>query len=403
MRILTFSSLFPNSLAPNFAIFMLQRTSRVAQRSGNQVDVVAPVPYAPKFLRGTSRGTLAALPPVEEIAGLRVHHPRYPLLPGVSMPFHGILMFAGCHSLVRRLHRQRAFDCIDANYVFPDGLAAVLLGRSLGIPVTLTARGSDIHTFPQFATIRPQIRWALRHAQGVAAVSSTLAEIIRNLEPSIDQVKVMGNGVDSHRFFSEDRRLSRRRLGLDDSEKIVVSVAALKPVKGPDLLVRAASLLRKSVPGCRVLFVGSGPELPALQRLASKLECAEICNFVGPVNNEELRHYYSAADVSCLASRNEGWPNVVLEALACGTPVVATRVGAVPDILSQPELGIVTEPSPESIHEDLRQALDRSWDPELIQSIAHRHTWDEVGANVEAFLRSSIQPSFDNVGCAIAQ
>ena len=382
---------------------MLQRTSRVAKRTGNQVDVVAPVPYAPQFLRGTSRGALAKLPAVENIAGLRVHHPRYPLLPGVSMPLHAILMFAGCHGMVRRLHRVHSFDCIDANYVFPDGLAAVLIGRSLGIPVTLTARGSDIHTFPQFATIRPQIRWALRHAQGVAAVSSTLAEIMLKLEPSLADVKIIGNGVDGRRFFSEDRRQSRSKLGLDERDKIIVSVAALKPVKGPDLLVRAASLLRRSIPGCRVLFVGNGPELPALKQLALKLECEDVCEFIGPVDNEDLRHYYSAADVSCLASRNEGWPNVVLESLACGTPVVATRVGAVPDILSQPGLGILTEPNPESIHQGLRQALDRSWDTELIQRIAHRHTWDEVGANVEAFLRSSIHPSFDNVGCAIAE
>src|SRR6185312_5158312 len=134
MRILTFTSLFPNSQAPSYSIFLLQRMSHVAKR-GNEVEVVAPLPYVPKMLGATSAGRLAALPPQETIDGLRVYHPRYPLLPKVSMPLHGLLMYLGCYALVRRLHRQNPFECIDAHYVFPDGVAAILIGRSLGIPV----------------------------------------------------------------------------------------------------------------------------------------------------------------------------------------------------------------------------------------------------------------------------
>ena len=391
MRILTFTSLFPNSLAPDSAIFLLQRISHLARRQGNQVEVGAPIPYAPKYLRDTSRGYLASLPAMEMIAGLPVHHPRYGLIPRVSMPVHGLLMYAGCLSLARRLHRQHHFDCIDAHYVFPDGLAAVLIGRSLGIPVALTARGTDIHTFPGLPTIRPQIRWALRHAAGIAAVSSSLASIMLALEPAIGSVDVIENGVDGERFFAEDRLLARKKIGLNADEKIVVSVAALKHVKGPDLLLRAASLLKKSTPRCRILFVGKGPELSALQRLASQLDCADICTFVGPVANEQLRHYYSAADVSCLASRNEGWPNVVLESLACGTPVVGTNVGGVPEILRQPELGIVVAANPQSIHAGLRQAIDRRWNPDLLVAYARAQTWDNVAARVDDFLQRSIQ------------
>src|SRR5208283_2121159 len=170
MRILTFTSLFPNPANPNFGIFVFQRTSHLAQRQGNSVEVVAPVPYAPRFLKGTARGSVAAIPSTAVVGNLRVHHPRYPLVPKVSMPLHGLLMYAGCMSRVRNLHQQYRFDCIDAHYVFPDGLAAVLMGRSLGIPVVVTARGSDIHTFRDFRTVRPQIRWTLRHAAGVVAV-----------------------------------------------------------------------------------------------------------------------------------------------------------------------------------------------------------------------------------------
>ena len=172
MKILTFTSLFPNSLQPNYAGFLLQRIFHLAKRTGIEVEVVAPLPYVPKFLKHTAKGRLASLPELETIAGIRVHHPRYPLLPKISMPFHSLLMGSACLGLVRSLHRQQQFDCIDSHYVFPDGLAAVLIGKALQIPVALTARGTDIHTFSRFATIGPQIRWTLRHADGVAAVSA---------------------------------------------------------------------------------------------------------------------------------------------------------------------------------------------------------------------------------------
>ncbi|MGC2110647.1 MAG: glycosyltransferase family 4 protein [Candidatus Korobacteraceae bacterium] len=390
MRILTFTSLFPNSVMPHYAVFLLQRISHLAQRDGNHVVVVAPLPYAPRFLRGTSRGSVALVPKVETIAGLPVYHPRYPLVPGISMPFHGLLMYSGCLSLVRALHRQHHFDCIDSHYIFPDGLAAALIGKSLGVPVTLTARGTDIHTFSDFSTIRPQIRWTLRHANGIAAVSASLARIMSELEPSLEAAAVIGNGVDAERFFPEDRLLARKTIGIEADASLIVSVAALKQVKGCDLLVRAASLLKKSTPRCKVLFVGKGPELPALRRLASQLDCADVCTFVGAIENEQLRHYYNAAAVSCLASRNEGCPNVVLESLACGTPVVGTAVGSVPEILSRPELGILVDPSPESIHQGLRQAIERQWNRDTIAAYGRSRTWDRVAERVEDFLRRSI-------------
>jgi glycosyltransferase involved in cell wall biosynthesis len=398
MRILTFTSLFPNCQAPNYSIFLLQRISHFAKR-GNEVEVVAPVPYVPRWLGPTSKGRVASLPARETIRGLPIYHPRYPLLPKVSMPFHGLLMYVGCYALARQLHRQNPFDCIDAHYVFPDGLAAVLIGKSLGIPVTLTARGSDIHTFTRFATIRPQIRWALRNADGKAAVSTSLAKIMDSLGPSLEKTTVIGNGVDTQRFFAEGRHSARTRLGLSQEEKVVVSVAALRHVKGCDLLLRAAALLRKSGHGCRVLFVGSGPELASLQRLARELGCADMVAFPGQVNNEELRHYYSAADVSCIPSRNEGWPNVLLESLACSTPVVATRVGAAAEILSDAALGILVDPTPESICDGLRQALDRTWHHDQLVAYASKHSWEDVAAQMQDFLEQSIDRRLSTAHC----
>jgi glycosyltransferase involved in cell wall biosynthesis len=391
MRILTFTSLFPNSMAENLGTFLLQRTLHLATRQGNDVQVVSPLPYVPAFLRNTSRGKVAAVSEVETIAGLTVHHPRYPLIPQVSMPLHGALMYAGCLSRIRALHSKHSFDCIDGHYVFPDGLAAVMLGKALNIPVTLTARGSDIHTFPAFTTIRPQIRWALRNASAVSAVSNSLADAMMILESTLSSVEVIGNGVDAKRFFPEERAVARKKIGIGEGDKLIVSVAALRKVKGPDLLVRAAALLTRDEPNLKVLFVGEGEELENLRQLATQLGCADECRFVGAVANADLRRYYAAADVSCLASRNEGWPNVVLESLACGTPVVGTSVGAVAEILSSATHGLVVEPTPESICKGLRQALAVSWDKETLVSYAQSQSWDKVADRVEDFLRRSIQ------------
>src|SRR5271157_67989 len=395
MRILTFTSLFPNQMNPDFGIFIFQRTSHLAKRDGNVLEVVAPVPYVPRFMKGTARGSVVSIPPTEEIGNLRVHHPRYLLVPKVSMPLHGLLMYAGCLRYVTRLHQKHRFECIDAHYVFPDGLAAVLLGRLLGIPVVVSARGSDIHTFQDFTTVRPQIRWTLRHAAGLSAVSDSLAKIMRGLEPSLQDIQTIGNGVDGGRFFRQDRRAARETLGLDPQDRIIVSVAALKHVKGPDLLVRAAALLKKNFARCKVLFVGTGSDLRSLRQLAEQFDCADICQFVGPVPNEQLRTYFGAADVSCLASRNEGWPNVILESLACGTPVVATGVGAAPQLLANPELGIIVDPTPEAIDAGLSRALEQKWSPETLSAYAQGHTWENVAARVEVVLKRATEQMAD--------
>jgi teichuronic acid biosynthesis glycosyltransferase TuaC len=148
MRILVFTSLFPNSRRPDFGIFILQRVSHLAKRPGTTVKVVAPIPYFPSWIASSRWGEYGLVPREENVENLSVYHPRYPLLPGLLMPLHGFLMFVGSLLLVRQLHRQFQFDCVDAHYVYPDGFAAVLLGEMLGLPVIVSARGTDINVFP---------------------------------------------------------------------------------------------------------------------------------------------------------------------------------------------------------------------------------------------------------------
>jgi teichuronic acid biosynthesis glycosyltransferase TuaC len=386
MQILTFTSLFPNAADKTFGVFIYQRVAHVDKRAGNKVHVVAPVPYVPAWLKQTRWGTMARIPKVEQIGELTVYHPRYLLLPKISMAIHGLLIFLGSFRLVRKLHKQIHFDCIDAHYVYPDCFAAVLIGRRLGLPVVASARGTDINLFPSFRLVRPMIRWTLKHTAGNIAVCRALGDEMIALGAAKDRVAAIGNGVDLERFQPVDQSEARKKLGIPLDAQVAVSVGALIPRKGFQFLIPAVARIAARYPALKVYIVGKGDptELKELCR-AHKVE--DRVFLVGSRANEELKFWYSAADLSCLVSSREGWPNVVLESLACGTPVLATGLWGVPEILVSPELGIMVTQEIESISAGLGKALSRKWDRDAILRYARTRTWDVVAQEVDDFLK----------------
>lgn len=390
MRVLTFTSLFPNSQQPLLGIFVYQRIAHFARRPGNLVQVVAPVPYFPRWLPGTRWQNYAQIPREERIGNLTVYHPRYLLLPKISMPLHGLLMFLGSLSLVRRLKQKIDFDCIDAHYVYPDGFAATMLGRRLGLPVIVSARGTDVNLFPSFPLIRSMIRRTLRRAAGIVAVSKALKENMVKLGVPPEKISVIGNGVDTQRFQPLDRQMARRQLGMPEEAQVVVSVGSLIPSKGYQLLLAAAAGIAPRHPNLQIYLLGEGFYRARLEALAHEAGMQDRLHLVGSKPNEELAVWFSAADVSCLASAREGWPNVLLESLACGTPVLATRVGGVPEVITSSELGVLVDQDVASIARGLEQALERQWDREALVRYAQTRTWDVVAAEVERYLASQI-------------
>ena len=388
MRILTFTSLFPNAVRPIQGIFVYQRVAHLEGRLGNQVTVIAPVPYFPAWLKIARWHSMSQVPREERAGALAVYHPRYFLLPKVSMPLHGVLMFLGSARLVRRLKRRLNFDCIDAHFVFPDGFAAVLLGKLLRIPVVVSARGTDINLYSSFLLICPMIRWTLRNAAGVIAVSEALRDEMVKLGLPREKIRVVGNGVDLERFKPVDRCEARRQLGLSEDGQLIVSVGAMIPSKGHHLLIRAFREVAARYPGLALYIVGEGASRRELETLVGETDLQERVHVVGARPNEELYLWFSAADVSCLASSREGWPNVVLESLACGTPVVATPVGGVPEILVSPDLGVLVDPDVQALVAGLELALQKNWDRAALVRYAQKRTWEIVAAEVEDYLRS---------------
>ena len=391
LRILTFTALFPNSADPTFGIFVYQRTAQLAQRPGIEVTVVSPVPWFPRWLKTRRWRAASEIPSQEEFGTLSVYHPRYFLLPKISMPFHALLMFLGSFARVRRLHDSAKIDCIDAHFVYPDGLAAVLLGKVLSVPVTVSARGTDINFFPSFRFIRPMIRWTLSQADRVIAVSGALKESMVALGVRPDKIIVIPNGVNTELFHLTDREGARRELNLPLQAPILVSVGALIRPKGQLILIRAFARIAARHPELKLYIVGEGPLRSELESLVRAHNLQDRVFLPGKRPNKELLQWFNAADISLLVSEREGWPNVVTESLACGTPVVATRVGGVPEILHSPELGILVDQTVESVAEGIEKALGKTWLREAISERTRARTWSTVAGELELVFSEQIR------------
>jgi glycosyltransferase involved in cell wall biosynthesis len=391
MKILTFTSLFPNRMQPILGVFIYQRLSHFARRPGNSVEVVAPVPYFPRWFRWKRWGFYAEIPGSEKVTGLSVFHPRYPLLPKIAMPLHGLLMFLGCFYWVLQLKKKIGFVCIDTHFVYPDGFAAILLGKLLRVPVICSARGTDITLYPSFALIRPQIRWTLEQAAGIIAVSNSLKESIVKLGIPAEKIRVVGNGVDVGRFGPMDRGQARRQLGLRENDPVLISVASLQVHKGHQFLISALADLRNQFPNLKLYILGEGPFRKELERLITEKNLEGCVYLKGNRPNEELRLWYNSAEVSCLVSAREGWPNVLLESIGCGTPVLATNVGGVSEVITSSELGVIVEQTTVSIKEGLERALRKTWNRDVLVRHARKRTWDNVAEEMETYFLKCLE------------
>jgi glycosyltransferase involved in cell wall biosynthesis len=386
MKLLTFTSLFPNRNDPEHGIFVYQRLAHFARRAGNSVHVVAPIPWAPPGVSPARYRRTRSIPRREKVGDLAVFHPRYPLVPGISMPLHGLLMFLGSQRVLRQLHAEHRFDLIDAHYVYPDGFAATLAGKMLNLPVVVSARGTDMNLFPRFRSIRPMIRWTLRHALGGIGVCTPLRDAMVEYSLDAKRATVIGNGVDLSRFDSVPRAEARRRLAIPPNARVCVAIGALVPGKGLHFLIPAFARIAREFPESLLYIVGEGTQRRELEALVDSLGIARQVHLPGKVPNQELRWWYSTADVSCLVSSREGWPNVLLESLACGTPVVATSVGGVPEVITSSALGILVEQNVPAIAAALKEALAASWDREALIAYARSRTWNVVAEELETFL-----------------
>ncbi len=384
LRLLTFTTLFPDRERPNHGIFVENRLRHLIRTGQATSTVLAPVPFFPFRSRQFGAwGRLARIPPREERHGLTVHHPRYPVIPRFGMSLAPLLLYAASRrALGRLIAGGLAFDLIDAHYVYPDGVAAVWLGRHFGKPVVITGRGSDLTELPDYRVPRWFIRRAIADADGLIGVSAALRERLIALGAEPARTMMLRNGVDTSAFHPVDRDQARAALGL--TGPTLVSVGSLIPRKGHHRTIEAMLAL----PEFTLLIVGVGPERAALEALIGRLGLNARVRLLGARPHAELPKVYGAADASVLASSREGWANVLLESIACGTPVVASNIPGNPEVVQEWPAGLVIEQNtPAGIAAGVRRLFANLPARAATRAYAERFSWDETSAGQLALFR----------------
>ncbi|HEY8552935.1 MAG TPA: glycosyltransferase family 4 protein, partial [Burkholderiales bacterium] len=398
--VLLYTSQFPTPNDPNGGVFTAQLADAMAARA--DVEVVCPLPWCPDvgWTRRHPAWRLFVNVPRALLRGsIPVHYPRFPLVPKVSGAAQPYLQALAAYPLVARLHRARPIDVIHGHWVYPDGVAATMIARRLGVPVVLTALGSDINVYGELKLRRRQIGWALARARAVTGVSRALVDKVIGLGAPAARAHYVPNGIDGARFrvpTPVERLEARARLGLDPDRRYLLFLGRLHAVKGLPVLLRAlASLAAAGHLGFDTLLVGDGAERPALEAESSRLGLKSRVRFAGERPHREVPQWLCAADALCLPSLMEGMPNVVLEAAATGLPVVASAVGAVPDIVS-PETGILVPPGDaEALARSLHEVFDRSWRREEVARASPALSWDAVAERYLAILSANEKPELN--------
>ena len=390
MRILTITRLYPNRIEPLAAPFNRQEVEALSELA--DVEVMAVVPWFPgarALSRWSRAGRLTAVPAEERIGGLRVSHPRFVYLP--KLPISGPALFAA--SLLPAVLPYRGHvDVVFSPWAFPDGCAVVALARVLGVPCVVKALGSDINV----SGARVDTRWILRRTlprcDRVVAVSRPLADKIIDLGVPADRVRVVIDGVDSVLFKPRDRVEARRRLGLQEDQRIILFVGHLIAAKGVFDLLDAFAKCAHELSKTRLVFVGDGPARSHLEEESQGLGGRVM--LAGARPHDEIPWWIAAADIVALASWSEGTPNVLLEALHCGRRVVATDVGGIPDLVGNETRGVIVPVrNIEALAHGLARALSADYDPESVASDMGVRGWDACAREMFEIIGDAVRAS----------
>ena len=386
MRVLVMTKIFPNAEEPLSAPFNRQQIAALGRRC--EVEVLAPIPWFPGarlFSRWSGAGRLTKVPRHDRIDGVEVTHPRSPYLPRFGHVLSAALYGAALYPELRR--RRGRFDVLLGSWAYPDGVAAVALGRALSLPTVVKLHGSDMDVLSKRPTLRRQLAWALPRAARVVAVSRALGVEAERLGVAPDRIDIVTNGVDGTLFHPRARAAARAELGKGgDARKWILFVGRVEVDKGAIELATAFRELAGTGADAALFIVGDGKARAAMEEILRP--CADRVTFAGPRPFAEVPVWMGACDVLTLPSHHEGTPNVLLEALASGRRVVATSVGGIPDVVHRPELGsLVPVGDAGALAAALGDAVATAYDGRALAAIGARGGWDESAARLEATLR----------------
>ncbi|MEO1292983.1 MAG: glycosyltransferase [Pseudomonadota bacterium] len=400
LKVLLLSSLWPNREMPTLGIFVHNRMSRVAATGAVDLRVMAPVKWFPLTHPRFGRYAVEArVPRIEQQGALTIHHPRYPMVPKLSEDIQPSLYYRWILPHVRRMSQEvGGFDLIDAQYFYPDAVAARWMARDLGLPFIATARGTDVNYIPKRAGPRRQIRETAQAAAATVAVSEALRQTLIELGAPAERAVTLRNGVDLNTFAPptpEQRCAQRAALGVPEGATLIVSVGALIERKGHALSIQAMA----DLPGTYLAIAGDGPDRAALMAQIQALGLANRVRLVGPLPYADVPGFFGAADASLLASSREGLANVLLESMACGTPALATPVYGAPEVITAPAAGrLLAERSTPAIVAGVRGLVNNAPERAATRAHAERFGWEPtVQGTINLYSRVSREFSAPNM------
>lgn len=381
LRVLSLSTLYPNDLTPNFGVFVERQMQAVARRGDVDLVMVNPLGIPPFPLSLHPRYAALARLPARELRGkVDVRRPRFPLIPSIGSHRNARAEARAVLPLARALHAEVPFDVVDAQFFYPDGPAAVAVGQALGLPVSIKARGADIHHWGTAPATREQVLAAGLAADGLLAVSQGLVEDMAALGMPRDKIAVHRTGLNADLFRPYDRRMCRDQLGLPRDFPILACCGALIERKGQRFAIEAL----RDIPDAILLLAGTGPDENALKNLVDRLGLKRRVHFLGSVPHGDLPIVLNAADVFVLPTASEGLANAWVEALACGTPVVTTPIPGAQELLTDPAWGRMVPREPGAIAEAVNALLATRPAPEQVSAAVSGFSWEANAAALVA-------------------
>jgi teichuronic acid biosynthesis glycosyltransferase TuaC len=389
-----FSSLFPSDAQPMAGLFIRERMFRLGKRL--PVVVLSPQPWFPlqSVIRWLWPGYRRLGKKAEIMNGIEVYRPRFLSLPGTLRHLDGFSMALFSYLTIRRLRKRFSFNVIDSHFAYPDGYAATRLGKWINVPVTITLRGTEV-PLAGIPLRRRRIIRALRDATRLFNVCRSLQQHAVSLGAPSERSVTISNGVDIEKFHPVDKAEVRKMLNIPADAKVLISVGALIERKGMHRIIQLIPKLRQQHHELIYLIAGGssgeGDWQAMLESMVRNLSLGGIVRFLGPVPPEDLHKALSASDVFVLATRNEGWANVFLEAMACGLPVVSTDVGGNSEVVCHNFLGsIVPFDDQDAMLAALANALERTWNRQAIIEYATDNAWERRIDELEAEFRQIV-------------
>lgn len=385
LRVLTLSTLFPDASRPTFGPFVERQTLGLAAHPDVELRVMAPVGIPPLGRFHPRYRQLARLPDVETWKGVAVYRTPFGHIPGTGGKWDAKALVRALRRPLEGIRAQFPFDVIDAQFFWPDGPAAIALGRHLGVPVSIKARGADIHFWGSNPATRDQVIAAGQAADGMLAVSAALKADMVALGMPGERITVHHTGIDRDVFHVRDRAAAKAALAIRGP--LVVSVGALIPRKGQAFVIDALPLL----PADTVLvLIGKGEDEAALKAQAERLGVADRVRFMGALPAGVIADWLAAADVMALPSSSEGLANAWVEALASGTPVVTCDVGGARDVVNRSEAGRLVTRDAGAIAHAIGELIANPPDRDAVAESVASFSWEANTAALYAHLNNLV-------------